>query len=346
MNRIPVLTHDDCIVIRAQKHLIGLDAKWWTATRNGDLYGWCRFEDGNPKPVESVNRPDLFPDEATGRAAGWRPKFEKRRKLADGVEFIARDSYIDLAIDLWCQPFATRYRVALDAIASACCAGIISYNGRALRSSRHAREAIRLRLKKYGTVARYEHKLTLPADIGNELLAACRPFDEADGKYADMEAGTIYLSGYRKRSTNAGDKLVLYRIGEKEHEQARGRVKLEVALRKEKLDAHGMRAVELWYTQPDIQERLEKVLLYHWRRVMKKAPKAMTMLKERTEQKTDEQLFGFMLDRENTLSAVLRRMDALEREQARAAAEQARTAERLARLEAMHAEKNGLRIVK
>ena len=72
---------------------------------------------------------------------------------------------------------------------------------------------------------------------------------------------------------------------------------------------------------------------------MKKAPKAMAMLKERTEQKTDEQLFAFMLKPDHTLSAVLRRMDAMEAEQKRLAAE-------VARLAAMHAEKNGLRVVK
>ncbi len=309
MDGLTVLTHDDCIVIRAQKHRIGLDAYWWKETRNGDLYGWCRFENGNSKPVETVNNAGMFPNEATGRAAGWRPKYEKRRKLADGVEFIARDSYIELAIDLWCQPFATRYRVALDALADACTAGIISYKGRKLRTSRHAREAVRLRLKKFAAVARYEHNLTLPRDIGDALLTELRPHDEAEGKYADKEGGTVYLSGYRARAKNAGDKVVAYRIGEQEHEQARGRVKLEVALRKEKLDAHGMRAVSLWYDQPAIQERLEKVLLYHWRRVMKKAPKAMAMLKERTEQKTDEQLFAFMLKPDHTLSAVLRRLD-------------------------------------
>lgn len=332
MDGLTALTHDDCIVIRAQKHLIGLEPRWWTATWNGDLYGWIQYE--NETVLASVNNPDLFPTEQAGRSAGWRPKFEKRRKLADGVEFIARDSYIELAIDLWRQPFATRYRVALDSIAAACCAGIISYNGRKLRSSRHAREAIRLRLKKYGAVARYEHNLTLPGDIGEVMLSETREHDQAGGRYACESAGTVYLSGF-KTGRSAGDKVVLYRI---QDGRAAGRVKLEVAIRREKLDSHGIREIQFWDTQPEIQDRIAAILLYHWRRVLKKAPKAMAMLKERARQDNDEQLFQFMLDRENTLSAVLMRMDAVE-------AEQKRQAERLAKLEAMH-NGSGLRVVK
>jgi len=215
--------------------------------------------------------------------------------------------------------------------------GIVRYRGAYPRKSREAGEALRHRLKRYAVVKRYEHNLTIPADIGTVLLSELKQHCEQGGRWADSPTGNVYLKGSLPHDKHSL-KVHAYRMGEDYGELA-GRVKVEVVLRKDALKKWELRKVEGWPKQPEIQDRIAKVLKREWKQVLKMAPTAKAMLLERTGTATEEQLFGFMLSPENTLGGVIRRVEALE-------AERVRTEARLARLEAMHSDRAGLREVR
>ena len=340
-NRLPVVTHDDRILFMVQKSDIGMvmdeGSEWWRQCRSGKQVAWYRPSDNGHAAIGD------YRTEAEARQDGFRAECERYAVLAEGVTLTARGNELEVSSDLWKPTFERRYTVMAAGLRLAMRRGIVRYRGAYSRHSREAAEALRHRLKKYAVVKRYEHNLTLPADIGEKLLEELRPFCEQGGQWAGSQTGNIYLKGSLP-TDKTNIKVHAYRMGT-EYEALAGRVKVEVVLRKDALKSNGLRKVDQWPKQPEIQDRIAKVLRRQWKQVFSMAPKARAMLLEQTGTETEEQLFGFMLAAENTLGGVIRRVEALEREQARAAAEQARTAERLARLEAMH-NGSGLRVVK
>lgn len=332
-----IIAHDDRVVFGVQKSDIGLETiegeEWWRECMTGEQYGW--FE---PK-TKTMSGLSAFEDEQAAHLAGYRPVFERYKVLAKGVLLTAKSNELTISSDLWAPTFETRYRVMYTGLRLAMRKGIVRYRGDYSRHSRQAGEALRHRLKKHAHVKRYEHNLVLPPIIGDLLLSELAPFCEQDGRYTDTPSANVYIKGSLPKDKDSL-KVHAYRLG-KEYDILEGFTKLEVVLRKEALKTIAMRKVETWPTQPEIQGGIRKVLVRQWKAVFKMAPRALAQLMLFTGQ-SEATVFDYMANEEHTLSATIKRVEALEREQARQAREQARQAReqaRHAREQARHAQR-------
>ena len=134
----------------------------------------------------------------------------------------------------------------------------------------------------------------MPRDIGLALIEELRPFDMAGGKY---EHG-VYTKGWQVKDSKV---VKVYDMMERHGQDA---VKLEVTLRQDYLGRAGMFPPNAWEEQPDIQSRIRSTLEREWGIVFRKAKGAWAMLAEKVNVKQAE-LFSFMVDTKNTLTAVL-----------------------------------------
>jgi hypothetical protein len=142
-------------------------------------------------------------------------------------------------------------------------------------------------------------------DIGLVLLDELKGKDQRGGEYA----GTVYLKGWDS-GKDAGNtiKVVVYDMRGKHGYEG---VKIEVTLRQDYLERHGMKDPNAWETQPEIQKIIQSTLEREWCKVIGNGS-ARDMLKERLNVKQAE-LFSFMGETRNTLTEVKERLAAVER---------------------------------
>jgi K+/H+ antiporter YhaU regulatory subunit KhtT len=91
------------------------------------------------------------------------------------------------------------------------------------------------------------------------------------------------------------------------------RFSIEVTLRQDYLERHGMKSPAVWEEQPDIQKKIEATLRKEWAKIFTTGKEARAMLAERVKVPQAE-LFDFMADTRNTLAKVLERQDAQARD--------------------------------
>lgn len=306
-----VFCHDDKLTFRGQKHDVGLDAEWKAvAPRTGQVTGYGRERvpveygsDGKRKcDFITVKEYETMPDK---EKRDWFECRARAVKLPNDIVLHAEGSFIDIRmLNLW-ECFQTRYRASLDGLVTAVHRGVVAYGGSAEKGSREEREAMRNRFKRHWHAVSYEHDLIMPDDVGKVLIEGLRQNDMARGAYPN----TVYLKGYGSKESLH---VKVYSMMEK---HGREGVKLEVTLRQDYLDRHGMKAPNVWEEQPDIQVKIESTLRREWRIVFDMAREARAMLAERVNVKQAE-LFDFMADTRNTFTEVKRRLAEVERVQA------------------------------
>lgn len=295
-----VLSHDDALVLRGQKHTTGLEQEWWRKMpKTGRVTGWWNTETNEHQPQ------GWEPGE--GDSASWVPCSERALDLSKGVRLVAYGNALELRMrNLW-DDLRRRYRIQLEAVVQADAKGILSYRGRHEVGTRERQEAIRNRLRKHWKVAAYEHDLIFTGDIAETLFREVQEHAEREGlvSYED----TVYLKGHDRVSGNKKPLLVkVYRMSKHGLPNA---VKVEVTFRSDYLKRHDLRDPAAWETQPDIQQRVQHSLIREWRAIMQHTPATKRKL-TRELGTTQRELFDTIAGNRNTLSA---RVEALERGQ-------------------------------
>lgn len=294
-----LVCHDDKLILRCQKHLAGLSSDWWRALLpTGEVTGWWHPDTGEHRGAR----------DAPPEGRGWKPCSARSTKLAQDVIMYARDAYIEVRLDNLWTDFRSRYRLGLEAVLDACSRGIIGYRG-SEATPRHKQEALRNRFKRWWTVAAYEHDLVLlDAGIGESMMR-----ELAQHQTGKAEWSTVYLKGFAgARRKDKPIEVKAYPMLEQHGVRA---WKLEVTLRSEYIKRHDMRSPENWLTQPRIQSRISDTLKREWRGAFSMAPETRQRLAEAIGTR-QQHVFDFMAETRNTLSDVLRRMTAVEQEQA------------------------------
>ena len=300
---LPILAHDDALVIRGQKHMVGLEAEWWKAMDpTGRVTGWWNPEARGGEP--SNHGAEWFPPES--ESDKWIPMKERARNLPGGVRLVGYDSTLEVRMALWGRDFRTRYRMGLEALVNATRGGVLSYKGKA-ETPRHLQEAVRNRLKAYWKVAAYEHDLLLTREAAQTIMEELLedPTIPSAQKYDD----TVYLKGYGKAHGKGRPMLVkVYRLTK---HGLPGVVKLETTFRDDYLRRHGMRDTPVWETQPKLQETMIDALKSQWRTTLSRTPRTRKVLAKELGV-TQADLYDAIASSENTLTVVLRRMEELE----------------------------------
>lgn len=314
-----ILTHDDMLVIRGQKHTAGMEDHWRQfMARTDTCTGWY-----NPDTGESHGKGwEPSPEDIRN---GWKQKWEWGRDLSPTVRIAAWDSTLDIRMrNLW-EDMRRRYRMQLEAVVTAEARGILSYKGKHELGSRERQEAIRHRLRKHWRVALYEHDLLIKGEIADLLMRELQEY--ADRAGLKQEENTVYLKGYDGTSRKAKPLMVkAYRCSKHELPEV---AKIEVSFRSDYLKRNGMRDPAVWERQPDLQERLKESLKREWRQIMEHAPETKKRL-ARELRTTQRELFDTLAGSRNTLSE---RVAALERESRQARKEREELRQRMAELE-------------
>ena len=306
-----VFCHDDKLTFRGQKHEVGLDDDWKQVTpKTGEVYRYgqrrspIEYDSKGREAWDYISVPDFVALPAQEKQA-WYACRSRSITLPDDVVVHAEGSFIDIRmLNLW-ENFATRYRTSLDALVESVHRGVVAYRGKGDEGSRLELEAMRRRFNSHWHAVAYEHDLILPVDVGTVLLDELAGYDMAKGQYQ----GTVYTKGYDSKGS------IHVKVYDMRSKHGLDSVKLEVTLRQEYLEYHGMKRPNVWESQPDIQARIESTLRREWRIVFSNAKGATAMLAERVQVKPAE-LFDFMVDTKNTLTSVKARLATVERIQA------------------------------
>lgn len=325
MRSMPVLAHDDALVLRAQKHKAGLERNWWENMHpTGKITGWWNGKKGDGAEHHGA---DWIPPE--DEQERWVAMQERTRALSGGVRLVGYDSLLECRMSLW-DDFRRRYRLSLEALMNATDGGVLKYAG-AGETPRHRQEAIRNRLKRWWRVVAYEHDILLRGETGAMLLQELKEDDTipAERKFDD----TVYLKGDGSHSSML---VKVYRLTKHGLPDV---VKLEVTFRKDYLKRHDMRQPELWETQPAVQANITGALKREWRLALQHAPRTRKVL-ARELGTTQAELYDAMAKPDNTLTVVLKMLKRLEDLEAKV---ESRTAEHERRIQALEQEAVKLR---
>lgn len=289
---IPIICHDDRLVLRGQKNEVGLHPSYKNEMPvTGEIMHYFNPQKRDCLPI-TADEEEL--------SKGYRPVFSRHRRLSNGVTvYDAGSSYIDIRIDdLWVD-IRSRYVKSLQVLEKAEDRGILLYRATSLSSitglarKKARREVFRRRLKSVWKVAYYEHDLLITdAHIGKVLLSELRPYDQANQRWR-----TIYLRGFSGKSTQH------VKVYDTYGKHGFPGIKIEVMLRKDYLKSHGLRSAFEFKTQPEIQARISKTLRTRWKcDVFEKAPQATKLLMKQFKVGTMEELLNQLLDPDNTLT--------------------------------------------
>ena len=253
----PLITHDDRLLLRAQKHELGLWENW----KDGTIVA---RKDGEPvvvswHHVEDVSRTCQEPP--SGELGLWRPQFERTVPL-EGVRIAIKCNQVDVELLDLQNDLRSRYRKALEVLSELVSAGVLRYLPRLSEPTpRNVLEAIRHRMRRYAHVALYEHNLLFRGALGARILEALRPHDKAPEPYEF----TVYLRGFNQyEGLEVSQKF--YNVSQKENRKDDPEAtlyKLETTFHKAFLKRHALRDVAQFIEQPDIQEKLEQHLALH-----------------------------------------------------------------------------------
>lgn len=295
-----IFCHDDKLVFRGQKHEVKLDDDWKAVMpRTGEVYRYGQvieppeYDDKGRRMSKyiSIEKYRTLPDSEKKQ---WYECKARTVTLPDDVIVHAEGAYIDIRMcNLW-ENMRTRYRASLDALVESVHRGIVAYDGKGEEGSRQELEAMRRRFNNRWHAVEYEHNLILPTDVGLELIKGLSEYDMAKGAYP----GTVYTKGFDAKES------MLVKVYDQRERHGLDSVKLEVTLRQDYIERHGMKKPNVWEEQPDIQGRIESTLKREWGIVFGKVKGVTAMLAERVKVKPAE-LFDFMVDTKNTLTQVL-----------------------------------------
>lgn len=245
----PVITHDDRLLLRAQKSELGLWDNWKAGTqiawKNGEpvIVSWHHVDD--------VSKTCSSPP--PGEEELWRPQYERTVPL-EGVRVSLKYNQVDVELLDLQNDLRSRYRKALEVLADMVRHGVVRYEPRVEEpTERNLLEAIRHRMRRYAKVTTYEHNLMFRGELGARMFEALRPHDKAIEPYEN----TVYLKGF-KRYDGLQVSQKFYNVSRKENrsEAEEELWKLETTFHKDYFKAHNLRDVKDFIEQPDIQEIL------------------------------------------------------------------------------------------
>jgi hypothetical protein len=253
MSNQPIVTHDDRLLVRAQKSEIRLEAEWREQVE-------VTYADGRPVILDywrtgSTGEPERASKEQY-EAMEWqeqntyRPQMLRGLVLAEGVSVSFQNNQMDLRICNLFDDWRSRYRMALEYMVTLTERGVIKYRPTVeAEDDRNRLEAIRNRLKRYGRPTEYEHDILFRGELGQRILADLRG-------YASHTEGqtTLYIQGYN-RGDDTSKVVKFYDIGEREGGALGEYFKLETTMLKEYFKAQKITVSELT-EQPVIQERI------------------------------------------------------------------------------------------
>ena len=266
---MPLIAHDDRLLLRAQKSEVGLSPSWKLGTQKVYEGEW-----GLPKIVSwhlrddvsvSVKDLDTVPLEARHR---YLPQFERTVPI-EGIRITLRNNQVDIALNDLQRDIRSRYLKSLDIAAELTERGVLSYRPRVGEPTiRNLREAIRHRLRRYLRVTEYEHNLLIRGDLGAAIFKALRPYDKAPESYDN----TVYLKGYRNyKGSEVSQKMYCASVKEGRADPPdKALWKIETTFRKGYFKRRGYRDVSRFIEQPDIQDMLLSDLCRNIEGVIKK----------------------------------------------------------------------------
>lgn len=250
LDRTPLITHDDRLLLRAQKSELGLWLNWRDGTR-------VARRDGAPVVVRWHHVDDVAKtasEPPVGDEENWRPQYERVVPL-DGVRVSLKFNQVDVELLDLQNDLRSRYRKALEVLADMVRVGVVRYEPRVPEpTERNVLEALRHRMRRYAKVTEYEHNLMFRGELGARMFEALRSHDRAPKSYEN----TVYLRGFN-RYVGLQVSQKFYNVSRKENrDDAPGEElwKLETLFRKGYFKAHNLRDVAEFIEQPDIQEQV------------------------------------------------------------------------------------------
>jgi len=304
-----VICHDDALVLRTQKNQPssrgGIEYDFQNGWKNQErtrLLGWY-----NPR-IEKFQSIENGPPDF--QQLGWKETWERACWLPGKTRLVTYSNNIELRIGSLWKDFRRRYRLGLESVVDASYRGIVRYTGNDA-TKKHRQEALRNRLKKYWTVAAYEHDLVVSGEIAQTLMSELRSVDDAI-----HYENTVYLKGHGQSGKDAPTLVKAYDMS---NHGLPNLAKIEVTFRgrwmKQERKMNGqtvrMRQPELWETQPKIQDTMKKALRTEWRRTMANAPRTVDMLSDSLGVPEPE-LLDAILENRKTLTEIMKRIEKLE----------------------------------
>jgi len=267
-----VMNHDDKICYRAQKTGTGgavgiaLADGWWRKVQQ-------KMVDGKPvitgywNQATGDHKGAAWGDTLEGLEClrsekGWKETTarEYTKGLPKGVSVTFENNQVDMRIVNLYDDLESRYKSALDYLASMA-GDIIRYEPKLENpTERNRREAMRNRLKRSFQPVEYEHNIIFLGQVGRDMMRELRAAAEKDSKM-HLEENTVYLEGWKKTAKQKR-RVKYYDIGARDAAvggEAGEIFKLEVTLLKEYFKGAGL-AVEDLKEQPEIQEVVRKEL--------------------------------------------------------------------------------------
>ena len=253
-----VITHDDRLLVRAQKHEIGLESDWRDAApevyKDGHpvVLGYWRWKNEIQGEMEFINVGD-YAMLTTTEKGKWRRMFERGCELADGISVNIKNNQVDLRICNLFEDWRSRYRIALESMVRLEEKGILKYSPTKEPSERNRLEAIRNRLKRYGKPTEYEYDILVRGELGRRMRS------ELESKAKHREENTLYLAG-SNRFQDTKYSVKFYDVEKRDGQGEGDKFKLEITMLKEYFKASGMGITELT-EQPEIQEKMTEELV-------------------------------------------------------------------------------------
>lgn len=278
-NGIKIMTHDDRLLVRAQKSEIGIaenyreNAPFKTINGLREIAGYILF-DINGEIIKN-----LPPSEAEqAEILGYIPHYKRGGKIAEGVTYELFFNQLDIRLCNLYDNAQTRYRNALENISILCEMGVISYKPKITKPNRrNMREAVRHRLKQYAKPTEYEHNILLEGEIGRALY-----YDIINSGQAQNIEGTLYIGGFR-RYEGQKSAYKVYDIGRREGVALGRYFKAEITLLKNYFKhpggQQGRITIDELLTQPEIQETIKEKLIRDYTKILKLAtPETLKMI--------------------------------------------------------------------
>ncbi len=279
-----IMTHDDRLLIRAQKSDIGISENYREVTPyktidgRREIAGYILFNENN----EITSRlPETEAEQA--EILGYIPHFTRGGKIAEGVTYEMKCNQLDIRLCNLYQNAQTRYRNALDNLSKLCEMGVLSYKPRKEKPSvRNMQEAIRHRIREYAKPAEYEHNVLFTGEIGRSLY-----YDIMNSGQAQNMNGTLYIGGFN-RYEGQKSAYKVYDIGRRENGAQGQYFKAEVTILKayfkKPTESRGRIAINELLTQPEIQELIKEKLIRDYTKILKLAtPETLKMIAESME---------------------------------------------------------------
>ena len=303
---LQVITHDDRLVLRGQKHEVGLkkgrSGYGWRKNliRDDKILGYWNPETKEKRSVEE------------GARLGFLEVHPYKTNLSKKVTLSAQDSYVDIRIGGLYQRDkveTTRYLEQLNSVLATLQKEILDYKPRSLEpTDKNKRDALRNRLNKHWKVSSYEYNVTiLDRQIGAVL------FSELEGFAEHREENTVYVKGFK--GTSSSNKPILLKYYDMQDIHQVDAFKIEITFRKDYLKRHKLKEPKKWLTADKMQDILKAGIIKNLNKVFKQAPKAKKMLSQKMGV-TQANLLNEIVSPEYTLIEVGRRVDRLEKKQA------------------------------